>query len=143
MDGFSVIMPTYNQCAFICRAIKSLCEQTYTQWELIIVNDGCTDATEEHIASYLASREYNIRYIKNEKNEGLGYAINRAMEIAEYEHIAYLPSDDYYYPEHLACFKEIFDRSKDIVLVFSGIRFDRSPVKDVTRYMDAPDPSQL
>ena len=48
--NFSVIMPTFNQCAFIRRAIKSLMEQTFNHWELIIVNDGCTDDTEEFIS---------------------------------------------------------------------------------------------
>jgi glycosyltransferase involved in cell wall biosynthesis len=43
--NFSVIMPTYNQSAFIRRAILSLQKQTYTNWELIVINDGCTDKT--------------------------------------------------------------------------------------------------
>ena len=49
----SVIMPTYNQCGFIRRALLSLTKQTYTDWELILVNDGCTDETEAFIADYL------------------------------------------------------------------------------------------
>jgi glycosyltransferase involved in cell wall biosynthesis len=87
MHGFSVIMPTYNQCTFIRRAIKSLCNQTYKNWELIIVNDGCIDNTEEFIADYLTSQKYNVRYIKNETNEGIGFSINKAMEIAQYNYL--------------------------------------------------------
>jgi glycosyltransferase involved in cell wall biosynthesis len=49
MIRFSVIMPTYNQAAFIRRAISSLLSQTFTQWELIIINDGSTDDTERFI----------------------------------------------------------------------------------------------
>ena len=45
VNGFSVIMPTYNQAYFIRRAVMSLIRQSYPQWELIIVNDGSTDAT--------------------------------------------------------------------------------------------------
>lgn len=60
---FSVIMPTFNQCAFIRRAIQSLMMQTYTNWELIIVNDGCTDETEEYIADYL--KDPRIIYVKS------------------------------------------------------------------------------
>ena len=47
VDGFSIIMPTYNQSEFIRRAILSVIEQTYASWELIIVDDGCTDGTED------------------------------------------------------------------------------------------------
>jgi glycosyltransferase involved in cell wall biosynthesis len=128
-------MPTYNQGAFIRRAIKSLCEQTYKNWELIIVNDGCTDNTEKFIADYLISHEYNVRYIKNKTNEGIGFSINKALEIAQYPYIAYLPSDDFYEPDHLLCFKEQFDKSDDIVLVYSGLRFDRSESKNNTIYV--------
>lgn len=53
VKGFTVIMPTYNQAAFIRRAILSLQRQTYSNWELIIVNDGCTDETEKFISDFL------------------------------------------------------------------------------------------
>lgn len=53
INGFSVIMPTFNQASFIRRAIFSLERQTYPNWELIIVNDGCTDETEKFISDYL------------------------------------------------------------------------------------------
>ena len=50
---FSVIMPTYNQCGFICRAIRSLFRQTYGEWELIVVDDGSTDETETVVSEFL------------------------------------------------------------------------------------------
>ena len=52
VNGFSVIMPTYNQAYFICRAVMSLIRQSYPQWELIIVNDGSTDATDRILALF-------------------------------------------------------------------------------------------
>jgi glycosyltransferase involved in cell wall biosynthesis len=51
--SFSVIMPTYNQCTFIRRAILSLFQQSYPFWELIIINDGSTDETDLYIKDYL------------------------------------------------------------------------------------------
>ncbi|MDR1504241.1 MAG: glycosyltransferase family 2 protein [Prevotella sp.] len=122
MDGFSVIMPTYNQGCFIRRAILSLFQQTYTQWELIIINDGSTDNTEQFIADFL--NKPKVIYIKNTINQGLGYAINQGLNIANYRHIAYLPSDDFYYVDHLERFKEKFDESENIALVYSGMRYD-------------------
>ena len=52
MEGFSIIMPTYNQAHFIRRAILSVLEQTYKCWELIIIDDGCTDSTERYIQDF-------------------------------------------------------------------------------------------
>ncbi len=122
MDGFSVIMPTYNQCSFIRRAISSLFSQTYSNWELIIINDGCTDETESFISDFLSDSK--ITYIKNQRNEGLGYAINQGLDIAKYNYIAYLPSDDFYYENHLELFKDKFEGYSKLVLVFSGFKCD-------------------
>lgn len=118
---FSVIMPTYNQAAFIRRAISSLYEQTYINWELIIINDGCTDDTEKVVSAYLDDKR--ISYIKNEKNMGLGYAINKGLGVAKYTHITYLPSDDYYFKDHLELLSSEFEKSTTCVLVFSGLKY--------------------
>lgn len=70
----SVIMPVYNQGAFVRRAIESLMAQTHERWELIIINDGCTDRTDDFLSSYLS--DSRVKYVKNEKNRGLGCALN-------------------------------------------------------------------
>lgn len=59
---FSVIMSTFNQASFIRRTILSLLKQTYQNWELIIVNDGCTDDTETFISDFLSDKRiiYNL-----------------------------------------------------------------------------------
>jgi glycosyltransferase involved in cell wall biosynthesis len=117
MKGFSVLMPTYNQAAFIQRALKSLFAQTFKEWELILINDGCTDRTEDDLGHYL--RLPNVRYIKNEHNRGLGYSLNRGLDMARYDYIAYLPSDDYYLPDHLATLFEQFSLSPEVGLVYT------------------------
>lgn len=122
MKGFSVIMPTYNQAGFIRRAVLSLFQQTYPTWELIIINDGCSDDTEDYISEYLSDER--IVYIKNPINQGLGFAINQGLKIAKYEYIAYLPSDDYYYDSHLQSMMDKFEASDKTVLVISGIKFN-------------------
>ncbi len=123
MTGFSVIMPTYNQDSFILRAIRSLFQQTYTQWELIIINDGSTDNTDQYISELLIEYGHQITYIKNEQNMGIGYCINKAIALASYYYIAYLPSDDYFYKNHLATLFESLEQSQDIVLAFSGMKY--------------------
>ena len=129
MISFSVIMPTYNQATYIRRAIASLFSQKCKDWELIIVNDGCTDQTEELIAEYLVDER--IRYIKNKINKGLGYALNQGLDASKNDYIAYLPSDDYYYENHLEVMKQEFEKSENIVLVFSKMRSD---IKDSLCY---------
>lgn len=119
-EGFTVIMPTYNQAGFIRNALRSVLAQTYQQWELIIVNDGCTDETERMIADYLA--DPRIVYLRSETNEGLGAAVNKALDMARYDLIAYLPSDDFYFENHLQVVKEKFDENEEIVLVYTDMR---------------------
>ncbi len=116
--GFSVIMPTYNQSGFIRKAIKSLFMQTFPHWELIIVNDGSTDRTQQIIEDYRS--DVRVIYLENKINKGLGYAINQALDIAKYEYIAYLPSDDFYYKDHLEVLKHELDKSEDIILTYSN-----------------------
>jgi glycosyltransferase involved in cell wall biosynthesis len=70
INGISVIMPTYNQSTFIRRAITSLQKQGYTQWELIIINDGSTDKTDYYLSDVL--NDERIRYIKNRTNTKQG-----------------------------------------------------------------------
>jgi glycosyltransferase involved in cell wall biosynthesis len=120
IQQFSVIMPTYNQSSFIRRAILSLQNQTYKNWELIIVNDGCKDNTEDVLSDFLTDER--IRYIKNEKNQGLGYALNQGLEASRCNYIAYLPSDDFYYENHLELIKKKYEEKRDLLLVFSGIK---------------------
>jgi glycosyltransferase involved in cell wall biosynthesis len=92
INGISVIMPTYNQASFIRRAIASVENQTFTNWELIIINDGCTDETDVFISDFLNNPR--IKYLKNDTNMGMGYSLNRGISEAVFDYIAYLPSDD-------------------------------------------------
>lgn len=132
VKGFTVIMPTYNQASFIRRAINSLLKQTYSNWELIIINDGCTDTTEEFISDFL--KDPKVIYIKNKLNTGLGNAVNQALEMANYDYIAYLPSDDYYDDFHLETLKQKLDKSDKIALAFSGVRYDESDSTGILVY---------
>ena len=117
MISFSIIMPTYNQAGYIRRAIASLLSQDFQHWELIIVNDGCTDNTEEFVGEYLSDNRFS--YIKNQKNKGLGFALNQGLEKAKFDNIAYLPSDDYYYEDHLSTLAEAFKKSEGAVLIYT------------------------
>ncbi len=118
---FSIIMPTYNQCTFIRRSIYSLIHQTYAKWELIIINDGSSDETDIYVADFLPDKR--ITYIKNAINQGLGYALNQGLEVAHYDYIAYLPSDDFYYENHLEVLANEFLNDENVFAAISGIRY--------------------
>lgn len=92
IDGLvSIIMPSWNTGRFIAESIQSVINQTYKEWELIIVDDCSTDNTDEVVASFKDDR---IKYLKNEKNSGAALTRNRAMREAQGEWIAFLDSDD-------------------------------------------------
>ena len=93
----SVIIPTYNRAYTIKRAIESVLEQTFKEFELIIVDDGSSDNTEEIISKIEDSR---IRYIK-QPNAGAAAARNTGVCNAKYDYVAFQDSDDYWYPDKL------------------------------------------
>lgn len=97
-DLVSIIMPSYNTAQYIEESIQSVYRQTYTNWELIIVDDCSTDNTDEVVTAIQDSR---IKYIKNEKNSGAAESRNRALREAKGKWIAFLDSDDLWYPEKL------------------------------------------
>ena len=94
----SIIMPSWNTDRFMAETIQSVIDQTYTNWELLIVDDCSTDNTDEVVASFKDDR---IKYFHNEKNSGAALTRNRAMREARGEWIAFLDSDDLWMPEKL------------------------------------------
>jgi len=103
----SIIMPSYNTARFIAESIQSVLAQTYTNWELIIVDDASTDNTDEVVAPYCHPREggnllsSKIHYLKNAQNSGAAVSRNRALAQAKGKWIAFLDSDDLWAPEKI------------------------------------------
>lgn len=99
VDGLvSIIMPSWNTERFIAETIQSVIDQTYINWELLIVDDCSTDNTDRIVASFKDDR---IKYFRNEKNSGAALTRNRAMREAKGEWIAFLDSDDLWMKEKL------------------------------------------
>ncbi|MBP3937296.1 MAG: glycosyltransferase family 2 protein [Clostridia bacterium] len=96
----SVIMPTYNCAKFIAESMDSVIAQTYTHWELCIVDDCSTDNTKAIVEEYMA-KDARIRYRRLEVNAGASAARTQAMEMAEGEYMAFCDSDDLWLPEKL------------------------------------------
>lgn len=97
-DLVSIIMPSYNSEQYIDDSIQSVLNQTYGNWELIIVDDCSTDRTVQIIKSYNDSR---IVFLQNEQNRGAASARNYALKEAKGKWIAFLDSDDIWHAEKL------------------------------------------
>ena len=95
----SIIMPSYNTADYIAESIQSVLEQSYTDWELIVVDDCSTNNTDEVIKPYLT--DGRIKYFKNEKNSGAAVSRNHALREAKGKWIAFLDSDDLWMPDKL------------------------------------------
>jgi len=94
----SVIIPAYNQANFIDKAIESVLRQTYQDFEIIIINDGSKDNTEEIVKNY---SDFRIRYICHANNMGVSKARNTGIRASRGDYIALLDSDDEFLPERL------------------------------------------
>ncbi|HET9644057.1 MAG TPA: glycosyltransferase family A protein [Burkholderiaceae bacterium] len=119
MPSVSVLMPTYEQAGFIARAIDSLRAQTMADWELIILDASPTDLTSITVRPFLS--DTRIRY-KCIEECGLGAALNLALSLAHAPLVAYLPSDDVLYRDHLGSLKSLLDADPRVVLAYSGVR---------------------
>lgn len=96
----SIITPNYNCGRFIAQTIESVLAQTYTNWEMLIVDDCSTDDSVQ-IAQNYAAKDSRIKVIQNEKNSGAAISRNKAIELAQGEFVAFLDSDDLWMPDKL------------------------------------------
>jgi len=102
----SIIMPTYNRAYILEKAIKSVLAQSYEDWELIIVDDGSKDNTEEVVSRYVGEK---VRYISYPVNRGGNHARNVGIRLAQGEYLAFLDSDNEWIPEALELSVKMLD----------------------------------
>lgn len=109
----SVVLPAYNVQDTIGESIDSILSQTFTDFELIIINDGSQDNTEEVILAYSDKR---IRYYQNEQNKGLIYTLNRGLDLAQGIYIARMDADDIALPTRFEKQVKVMEENQDIVV---------------------------
>lgn len=115
----SVVMPTYNHAAFIGSAIGSVLNQTYSNLELIIVDNYSGDNTEAVVA---ACGDPRIRYVKFANKGIIAAARNHGIGLAKGEYVAFLDSDDLWQTEKLRVQLDSFNRAADTAMVYSRFR---------------------
>jgi len=140
MPFFSVIIPTYNRAVFLKKAIKSVLDQEYTDWELLIIDDGSTDNTSELVKSFHDPR---VRYIF-QQNAERSVARNNGIANANGKYICFLDSDDYYMPNCLFTFySEIILQNQPEAMFVVNIYEDTNGIlkqKDIfnNKFIDNP-----
>lgn len=138
MEQVSIILPTYNRAHCMERAVDSVLRQTYSQWELLVIDDGSTDHTEEIMAAYAASDD-RIRYNRLACNKGAAAARNEGIRLARYDYIAFQDSDDAWHADKLEKQMRVFGESPETGLVYcaiQGIRQNGRPVRIPDDAMD-------
>lgn len=132
----SIIIPAYNGERYIVQAIESVLNQTYGNYEIIVVDDGSTDGTPRVLAPYFK----RIRYITQE-NQGVATARNRGIQEAKGEIIAFLDQDDYFLPDKLDAQVAVFLSRPSLGMVHSGWRtvdHQGKPIVDVQPWVKIP-----
>ena len=109
MPEVSVILPAFNAAAYLADAVESVLRQSFSGWELLLVDDGSTDSTPVLCDDY-AERDSRIRVI-HKANEGVSSARNDALDAAQGEWIAFLDADDSYEPDYLSALLDAARRS--------------------------------
>lgn len=129
---FTVLVPTYNQAQYLGAALDSLLAQTDPDWEVIVVNDGSTDATSEVIAEY-CRRDKRFHAIHKE-NGGVASALNAGLRQARGAWVCWLSSDDLFEVHKLAVHREWIGRHPDCRFFFT----DAKLLEDMTGEISSP-----
>lgn len=123
MAKVSIIMGIYNCAVTLPEAIDSIVAQTFTDWELILCDDGSSDNTYEIAEAYLKKLPGKIILIKNDENKGLNHTLNRCLEIAHGEYIARMDGDDISLPTRLEKEADFLDCHPEYAIVSAPMIF--------------------
>lgn len=120
----SIVMPVYNQEKYIKDTLVTLLNQTFKDFELIIINDGSNDKTFNVISSF---KDPRLKLINNQKNKGLVYSLNRGLKESTGKYIARADGDDVYLPKRLELQVDFLDTHPDYVIVgCDALRIDEN-----------------
>ncbi|HEY9644318.1 MAG TPA: glycosyltransferase [Coleofasciculaceae cyanobacterium] len=136
MPRVSIVVPTYNGDRFIAAALDSVLNQTYTDYEIIVVDDGSTDQTVQVLKTY----GDRIQTVEQE-NRGVAAARNRGLALAQGEFIAFLDQDDLLLPDKLALQVKCFDDHPELGIIHSGWRLVNAQghsLADIEPWHDVP-----
>ncbi len=138
-EKVSIVMTSYNYADYIKEAIESVIAQTYSNWELVIVDDGSTDNSVDVIKSFM-EKDDRIKLYQHEngENKGLASSVKLGVEKAESEWIAFLESDDKFTPNSLEEKINTIKANPDIDLLFTDLELfqDDKMISSFNKYFD-------
>ena len=119
----SAIMGMYNCADTLSEAIESILNQTMKEWELIMCDDGSSDATCEVAELYMKRYPEKMILLRNRENRGLNYTLNRCLKAAKGKYIARMDGDDICLPERFAAEYETLETEKTISIVSTDMGY--------------------
>lgn len=140
----SVLMGIYNCADTLGAAIESILCQTVTDWELILCDDGSADDTYAVADSYRRQHPQKIKLLKNEKNRGLNYTLNRCLEAATGVYIARMDGDDLCMPDRFKQELQVLEENLDIAIVSTPMEyFDENGTWATGKAIPRPQPKDF
>jgi glycosyltransferase involved in cell wall biosynthesis len=131
----SVVLPTFNRASDLDRAIASVRAQTFTGFELLIVDDGSSDGTFQVAAAHVRA-DPRVRYLHH-ANRKLGFSRNVGIQASVGRYLAFLDSDDTYRPGYLASRRTYCQSHPDVDLIQGGFVVEGNPNPEVVDYFDS------
>lgn len=117
MPRFSVIIPLYNKAPYVGKTVESVLNQTYDDYELIVIDNGSTDGSNEIVAGFTDLR---IRRVRLEENVGVSNARNKGVELSSAPYITFLDADDWWEPTFLEEMAGLVERQSDAGIYGTG-----------------------
>ena len=134
-DTITIIIPTYNKVDYISQTIESALNQTYSNYEILIVDDASSDGTDLVIKKYISDK---VRYIKHEKNLGPSITYNDGIRMAKSEYVTILDNDDVLLPCHLDLVIDEFKKNKRAEAVFTKLKVIDEHNRDLKKTISPP-----
>lgn len=135
----SILMGIYNCADTLDEAIESIINQTYTDWQLIMCDDGSKDNTFEVAERYVKEDPERFLLVKNEQNMGLNFTLNRCLELAKGEYVARMDGDDISLPDRLQKEVDFLDANPEYAIVSgSMILFDDEGDRGIDSNIEKP-----
>lgn len=134
-NTITVVIPTYNKADFISQTIESVLQQTYENFEIVIIDDCSGDKTEQVVQKYLSEK---IRYFKHSKNLGPGATFNDGIKKSNTDYITLIASDDILLPNHLELVINTFESDKELEVLFPQLKVINERNEDLKQIIRAP-----